>query len=105
MIPVGMPHTSSAVAPERRARRICAERSVAPAGSVIRVTTDPGETFLDRMIALVEGAKRQRTPNEIALAILLAGLSFIFLLATVTLRPFGSYAGSTVATVSLRFSF
>ena len=56
---------------------------------VIRVTTDPGETFLDRMIALVEGAKRQRTPNEIALAILLAGLTIVFLMATVTLRPFG----------------
>jgi potassium-transporting ATPase ATP-binding subunit len=68
---------------------------------VIRVTTDPGETFLDRMIALVEGAKRQRTPNEIALAILLAGLTIIFLLATVTLRPFGQFAGSVVGTVSL----
>jgi K+-transporting ATPase ATPase B chain len=68
---------------------------------VIRVTTDPGETFLDRMISLVEGARRQRTPNEIALAILLAGLTFVFLMATVTLRPFGLYAGETVATVSL----
>jgi K+-transporting ATPase ATPase B chain len=68
---------------------------------VIRVTTDPGETFLDRMIALVEGAKRQRTPNEIALAILLAGLTIVFLMATVTLRPFGEYAGSAVGTVSL----
>jgi potassium-transporting ATPase ATP-binding subunit len=68
---------------------------------VIRVTANPGETFLDRMIALVEGAKRQRTPNEIALAILLAGLSFIFLMATVTLRPFGLYAGATVDTVAL----
>jgi K+-transporting ATPase ATPase B chain len=68
---------------------------------VIRVTADPGETFLDRMIALVEGAKRQRTPNEIALAILLAGLTFIFLMATVTLRPFGSYAGATIDTVAL----
>ena len=68
---------------------------------VIEVTTNPGETFLDRMIALVEGAKRQRTPNEIALAILLAGLTFIFLMATVTLRPFGAYAGSVVGTVSL----
>ena len=48
---------------------------------VIRVTADPGETFLDRMIALVEGAKRQRTPNEIALAILLAGLTIVFLMA------------------------
>jgi potassium-transporting ATPase ATP-binding subunit len=68
---------------------------------VIRVTTNPGETFLDRMIALVEGAQRQRTPNEIALAILLAGLTFVFLMATVTLRPFGLYAGTTVGTVSL----
>ena len=68
---------------------------------VVRVTTNPGETFLDRMIALVEGAKRQRTPNEIALAILLAGLTIIFLMATVTLRPFGDYAGTTVDTVAL----
>ena len=68
---------------------------------VVRVTADPGETFLDRMISLVEGAKRQRTPNEIALAILLAGLTFIFLLATVTLRPFGQYAGAVVDTVAL----
>ncbi|HEY7025048.1 MAG TPA: potassium-transporting ATPase subunit KdpB [Candidatus Limnocylindrales bacterium] len=68
---------------------------------VIRVTADPGETFLDRMIALVEGAKRQRTPNEIALAILLAGLTFVFLMATVTLRPFGQYAGANVDTVAL----
>jgi potassium-transporting ATPase ATP-binding subunit len=68
---------------------------------VIRVTTDPGETFLDRMIALVEGAKRQRTPNEIALAILLAGLTIVFLMATVTLRPFGQYAGTPVGTVAL----
>jgi len=68
---------------------------------VIRVTTNPGETFLDRMIALVEGARRQRTPNEIALAILLAGLTIVFLMATVTLRPFGLYAGATVGTVAL----
>ena len=68
---------------------------------MILVTTDPGETFLDRMIALVEGAKRQRTPNEIALAILLAGLTIVFLMATVTLRPFGQYAGTTVETVAL----
>ena len=68
---------------------------------MVLVTTDPGETFLDRMIALVEGAKRQRTPNEIALAILLAGLTIIFLMATVTLRPFGQYAGTTVDTVAL----
>ncbi len=68
---------------------------------VIRVTADPGETFLDRMIALVEGAKRQRTPNEIALAILLAGLTLVFLLAVVTLRAFGQYAGVSVDTVAL----
>jgi potassium-transporting ATPase ATP-binding subunit len=59
---------------------------------VVKVTTDPGETFLDRMIAMVEGAKRQKTPNEIALNILLAGFSIIFLLATVTLLPFSIYA-------------
>ncbi len=68
---------------------------------VITVTANPGETFLDRMIALVEGAKRQRTPNEIALAILLAGLTVIFLMAVVTLRPFGSYAGAVIDTVAL----
>jgi potassium-transporting ATPase ATP-binding subunit len=68
---------------------------------VIAITANPGETFLDRMIALVEGAKRQRTPNEIALAILLAGLTIVFLMATVTLRPFGLYAGTTVDTVAL----
>ena len=68
---------------------------------VITVTANPGETFLDRMIALVEGAKRQRTPNEIALAILLSGLTIIFLMAVVTLRPFGSYAGATIDTVAL----
>jgi len=59
---------------------------------VVRATANPGEAFLDRMIALVEGAKRQRTPNEIALAILLAGLTIVFLLATATLRPFSAFA-------------
>ena len=59
---------------------------------VIRVTANPGETFLDRMIAMVEGAKRQKTPNEIALNILLAALTVIFLLATVTLLPFSLYS-------------
>ncbi|MCC6847769.1 MAG: potassium-transporting ATPase subunit KdpB [Deltaproteobacteria bacterium] len=63
---------------------------------VIRVTTDPGETFLDRMISMVEGAKRQKTPNEIALTILLAGFTIIFLLATVTLLPFSIYAVNEV---------
>ena len=59
---------------------------------VVRVTSKPGETFLDRMIALVEGASRQKTPNEIALNILLAGLTIIFLLAVVTLQPFAIYS-------------
>jgi len=59
---------------------------------VVRITANPGETFLDRMIAMVEGAKRQKTPNEIALNILLAALTIIFLLATVTLLPFSLYS-------------
>jgi len=59
---------------------------------IVRVSANPGETFLDRMIALVEGARRQKTPNEIALDILLAGLTIVFLLATVTLLPFSQYA-------------
>jgi potassium-transporting ATPase ATP-binding subunit len=58
----------------------------------IRITSKPGETFLDRMIALVEGAKRQKTPNEIALNILIAGLALIFLLAVATLQPFAAYS-------------
>jgi len=62
---------------------------------VVRISTNPGETFLDRMIAMVEGAKRQKTPNEIALNILLAALTIIFLLATVTLLPFSIYSVET----------
>ncbi len=58
----------------------------------IKITSNPGETFLDRMIALVEGAERQKTPNEIALNILIAGLTLIFLLAVVTLQPFAQYS-------------
>jgi K+-transporting ATPase ATPase B chain len=61
---------------------------------VIRVTQEKGQAFLDRMIAMVEGARRQKTPNEIALTILLAALTFIFLLACVTLKPFGIYSGA-----------
>jgi len=61
---------------------------------IVRITSNPGETFLDRMIALVEGAERQKTPNEIALNILLAGLTIVFLLATVTLQPFAVYSGA-----------
>lgn len=60
----------------------------------VRITSNPGETFLDRMIALVEGAERQKTPNEIALNILLAGLTIIFLLAVVTLQPFAIYSNA-----------
>jgi K+-transporting ATPase ATPase B chain len=67
----------------------------------IRISADPGETFLDRMISLVEGAVRQRTPNEIALAILLAALTIVFLLAVATLQPFAIYAGAPTATVIL----
>jgi potassium-transporting ATPase ATP-binding subunit len=63
---------------------------------VIRISADPGETFLDRMIGLVEGAQRQKTPNEIALIILLSGLTIVFLFAVVTLQPFAVYSGSAV---------
>ncbi|WP_156926997.1 potassium-transporting ATPase subunit KdpB [Azospirillum halopraeferens] len=68
---------------------------------VIRITTNPGESFLDRMILLVEGAKRQKTPNEIALNILLAGLSIIFLLVVTTLPAFADYSGAAVPVVFL----
>ena len=75
---------------------------------IIRITTKPGESFLDRMISMVEGAKRKKTPNEIALDILLAGLTIVFLLVTVTLYPFSVFAvkeaqaaGGTGATVTL----
>ncbi|MEW2257503.1 potassium-transporting ATPase subunit KdpB [Streptomyces sp. NPDC047869] len=68
---------------------------------VVRITTKPGETFIDRMIALVEGAARQKTPNEIALNILLASLTIVFLLACATLPPFADYAGTHLTTVVL----
>ena len=68
---------------------------------VIKITTKPGETFIDRMINLVEGAARQKTPNEIALNILLASLTIIFLLATVTLQPFAVYAGAEQSLIVL----
>ncbi len=68
---------------------------------LVRITSKPGETFLDRMIALVEGASRQKTPNEIALNILLAGLTIIFLLAVVTLQPFAVYSGAEQSIVVL----
>ena len=60
----------------------------------VKITSNPGETFLDRMIALVEGAERQKTPNEIALNIVIAGLTLVFLLAVVTLQPFAVYSGA-----------
>ena len=65
------------------------------------VSADPGESFLDRMISLVEGARRQKTPNEIALSILLAGLTIIFVIAVATLAPFSIYAGATPSVVVL----
>ena len=68
---------------------------------VVQITSKPGETFLDRMIALVEGAERQKTPNEIALNILLAGLTIIFMLAVVTLQPFAIYSGAQQSIVVL----
>ncbi|HEX7831081.1 MAG TPA: potassium-transporting ATPase subunit KdpB [Thermoanaerobaculia bacterium] len=64
---------------------------------VVQITSEPGQTFIDRMIRLVEGAERQKTPNEIALDILLAGLTIVFLLATVTLKPFALYSGGDVS--------
>ena len=77
---------AATAAPSRAARACC------PTGSSSASRPNPGETFLDRMIAMVEGAKRQKTPNEIALDILLAALTIIFLLATVTLLPFSLFS-------------
>jgi len=68
---------------------------------VVRITSKPGETFIDRMIALVEGASRQKTPNEIALNILLASLTIIFMLAVVTLQPFAIYSGARQSMITL----
>src|SRR5487761_1907695 len=68
---------------------------------VVRITANPGETFLDRMIGLVEGANRKKTPNEVALNILLASLTIIFLLAVVTLEPFAIYSGAPVSVTAL----
>ena len=62
----------------------------------VRVTTEPGESFLDKMIALVEGASRQKTPNEIALTILLAGFTLVFIIVCVTLKPFADYANTPI---------
>ncbi|WP_018344082.1 potassium-transporting ATPase subunit KdpB [Cytophaga aurantiaca] len=62
----------------------------------VQVTTEPGESFLDKMIALVEGASRQKTPNEIALTILLAGFTLVFIIVTITLKPFADYANTPI---------
>ena len=67
----------------------------------VRVTTEPGESFLDKMIALVEGASRQKTPNEIALTILLASFTLIFLIVCVTLKPFADYANTPITIAAL----
>ncbi len=66
----------------------------------VQVTTEPGESFLDKMIALVEGASRQKTPNEIALTILLAGFTLVFIIVTVTLKPFADYANAPITIAS-----
>jgi potassium-transporting ATPase ATP-binding subunit len=68
---------------------------------VVQITAKPGESFIDRMIALVEGASRQKTPNEIALNILLASLTIVFLMATITLQPFAIYSGAAQSLVVL----
>ncbi len=68
---------------------------------IVRITAKPGESFLDRMIAMVEGAKRQKTPNEIALTVLLVVMTLVFLLACTTLLPFSLYAGSAVPITTL----
>jgi K+-transporting ATPase ATPase B chain len=67
----------------------------------VRVTTEPGESFLDKMIALVEGASRQKTPNEIALTILLAGFTLVFVIVCVTLKPFANYANTPITIAAL----
>ena len=89
-------------------REVGGDRSAVTGGTtvlsdriVVRITAEPGHTFLDRMITLVEGANRQKTPNEIALTILLAALTIIFVPVVVVLQPYGHYAGGTVSVVVL----
>lgn len=72
---------------------------------ILKITAEPGKSFLDRMIALVEGAERQKTPNEIALNILLAGLTLIFLFVVVTLAPFARYSGIAIPVITLAALF
>ena len=68
---------------------------------VVEITQEPGQSFIDRMIALVEGAARRKTPNEVALGILLSGLTLVFLVVVVTLRPFAEFAGTDVSIATL----
>ncbi|HET9676079.1 MAG TPA: HAD-IC family P-type ATPase, partial [Solirubrobacterales bacterium] len=68
---------------------------------VVEITQEPGQSFLDRMIALVEGASRRKTPNEIALGILLAGLTLVFMVVVATLRPFGLFADTSISETTL----
>ena len=68
---------------------------------IVKITTAPGQSFLDKMIALVEGANRQKTPNEIALTILLAGFTLVFIIVCITLKPFGDYANATISIAAL----
>ncbi len=91
----------SSASPAATAARSPAGRRSSPDRIVVKITTKPGETFIDRMINLVEGAARQKTPNEIALNILLASLTIIFLLAVATLPPFADYAGTHLTMVVL----
>ena len=81
--------------PSRAARACCRDRIV------VEITQEPGKSFLDRMINLVEGAERRKTPNEIALNILLAGLTLVFLVVVVALRPFADFAGTDVSLTTL----
>ena len=96
------------MSPRRSSARCGGDRSAVTGGTrvlsdwiKVRITAAQGSTFLDRMIALVEGAERQKTPNEIALNILLAGLTIIFVIAVATIPSFATYAGGTVSVVIL----
>ena len=95
-IRAGHPRVAAATARRSPAARRCISDWI-----VVRITAAPGSTFLDRMIRLVEGAERQKTPNEIALNVLLAGLTLIFLLAVATIPSFASYAGGSIPIVVL----
>ena len=87
--------------PVATARRLLAARNVISDWIVVRITASLGSSFLDRMIRLVEGAERQKTPNEIALNILLVGLTIIFVFATATIPSYAAYAGGAISVVML----